>query len=92
LIAHSEAAERRFAAQWTGHTLSVLWENISGATGQGFINTGYTDHYVRVKAVHPRVLTNLITPARLDRLDANQISASPILDEVERHGETTWMT
>lgn len=92
LIAHSEAAEQRFAAQWTGHTLPILWENISGATGQGFVNTGYTDHYVRVKAVHPRVLTNLITPARLDRWDANQIGASPILDEDERHGETTWMT
>ena len=39
-----------------------LWEQVGGATDEGFINGGYTPNYMRVQAAHPRVLTNLVTP------------------------------
>jgi threonylcarbamoyladenosine tRNA methylthiotransferase MtaB len=80
LLALAEDGERRFAERALGQTLSVLWENIAGATEDGFINVGYTDNYVRVHCTHPRVLTDNITSARLDALQPNGVLAHPILD------------
>jgi hypothetical protein len=77
--------EQRFAASFVGDTVPVLWEHVSGATQDGFINVGYTDCYVRVRCIHPRVLTNHITPARVDSYDPVQQAAqvSPILEPVD---------
>ncbi|MBX3062944.1 MAG: tRNA (N(6)-L-threonylcarbamoyladenosine(37)-C(2))-methylthiotransferase MtaB [Anaerolineae bacterium] len=57
--------ERRFVDQFVGSKRSVLWEAISGATDAGYINNGYTDNFIRVRAVAPQVLTDQITEARL---------------------------
>lgn len=81
---HALAAEmeRRYAESFVGGTAPVLWEHVSGATQDGFINVGYTDCYVRVRAVHPRVLTNQITLATLGGYDPvrQQLQVSPILE------------
>lgn len=69
LAQHMEA---RFADSQTGQVLPVLWEHISAATQDGFVNMGYTDNYIRVRCTHPRVFTNHITPAVLLRYDTAQ--------------------
>lgn len=73
----ADEMERQYAAQFAGAVLDVLWEQITGATEDGFVNVGYTDNYIKVRGVHPRVLTNMITPARMD---ANAVSAVPIIE------------
>jgi threonylcarbamoyladenosine tRNA methylthiotransferase MtaB len=80
LIALSEAAERRFAERFSGQALPVLWEQVAGATEAGFINVGYTDHYIRVGCVHPRVLTDHILPARLGEYARGQMGAALVMD------------
>jgi threonylcarbamoyladenosine tRNA methylthiotransferase MtaB len=80
LLALAEQNEGRFAAQALGQTRSVLWEHISGATEDGFINVGYTDNYIRVHCTHPRVLTDHITPAHLKRYESNGVQALPVLE------------
>lgn len=65
LLALSDAMEAQFAQTLQGTSQSVLWEQITGSTPEGFINTGYTDNYMRVKTVHPRDLTNIITPTHM---------------------------
>ncbi|MDX1995335.1 MAG: tRNA (N(6)-L-threonylcarbamoyladenosine(37)-C(2))-methylthiotransferase MtaB [bacterium] len=88
---HALAArmETDFARSFVGQAGDVLWEQIAGATEDGFINVGYTDNYIRVRSVQPRVLTNYITPARLDAYDdALQVmQVTPLLGAVtiERH-------
>ena len=66
LLALSQRLEARFAALLRGAEHEVLWEQVTGATPAGFTITGYTDNYMRVKTVHPRDLTNVITRAQLD--------------------------
>lgn len=66
LLALSESLERRFAERLLGTNQAVLWEQISGATPEGFINCGYSDNYMRIRAVHPRDLSNVITETRLE--------------------------
>ena len=81
---HALAAtmERQFAGRFVGRMADVLWEHVAGATEDGFINVGYTDSYVRVRCIHPRVLTNHITGARMERFDPDlgQLYATPVLD------------
>lgn len=81
---HTLAAtmEQDFARRFLGRTAEVLWEHVAGATEDGFINVGYTDSYVRVRCIHPRVLTNHITGARMERFDADmsQVVVTPVLD------------
>lgn len=76
----SEQMEIRFAERAVGQTLPVLWEHISGATQDGFMNVGYTDNYIRVGCIHPRVLTNQITPARLLRHKGQQMDVIPMMN------------
>lgn len=71
--------ERRYAAGLRGHTLDVLWEQVAGATPEGFINVGYTDTWTRVRAVHPRALENRIVPAQLGRYENGALQATPLL-------------
>ncbi len=78
LLALAAEMEQRFAARYLQRVLPVLWEQVSGATGAGLLNVGYTDNYIRVQAVHPRVLTGSIIPARLEQL-APQQSIAPVL-------------
>lgn len=75
------AMEERFATRFVGGVSEVLWEHVNGATQDGFINIGYTDNYIRVRTVHPRVLTNHITPARLDVFDGDLrlVEVTPVL-------------
>jgi threonylcarbamoyladenosine tRNA methylthiotransferase MtaB len=77
LIALAEEGERRFAMGFLGQSLPVLWENIAGATEDGFINVGYTDNYVRVRCIHPRVLTDNIISARLEHYEADGTRVIP---------------
>ena len=51
-----------------GATSSLMGE-CHGSTPDGFINVGYTDTYLRVKAIHPRPLTNHLIPAQLGHYD-----------------------
>lgn len=83
LQAMERTMAQRFAEQFTGKVLPVLWEQVGGATEEGFINIGYTDNYIRVRAIHPRVLSNLITPVENGRYDdtLQQVYAKPILEE-----------
>ena len=82
LQALSGTLESRFAERFTGAVQPVLWEHVAGATEDGFINVGYTDSYIRVRTIHPRALTNLITPARLEQFDAalGQMQVSPLIE------------
>ena len=61
----SQALERGFAQRLIGTRHSVLWEQVIGATPDGFVHTGYTDNYVRVRTIHPRNLSNIITDTEL---------------------------
>lgn len=61
LLALSDEGAQRFARRFVGQSVTVLWEQVSGATPDGFVNSGLTDHYVRVELVAPEVLTNTIS-------------------------------
>ncbi|MCU0512822.1 MAG: tRNA (N(6)-L-threonylcarbamoyladenosine(37)-C(2))-methylthiotransferase MtaB [Anaerolineae bacterium] len=80
LLAHAAAQEERFAARYAGRALPVLWEHISGASEHGFLQGGYTHHYLRVQAVHPRILTNHITPALLGAYNQGAVQATPVIE------------
>ena len=82
LLALSEQMEQQYCNRHIGDSLPVLWEQVAGASDEGFFNVGYTPNYVRVACVHPRVLTNLITPAVLERFDAEkrQMIVKPLLN------------
>ncbi|HMM28773.1 MAG TPA: tRNA (N(6)-L-threonylcarbamoyladenosine(37)-C(2))-methylthiotransferase MtaB [Aggregatilineaceae bacterium] len=61
LLALSDEGAERFARRFVGQGVTVLWEQVSGATPDGFVNGGLTDHYVRVELVTPEVLTNTLS-------------------------------
>src|SRR5258708_3950854 len=54
LRAINEANRQRFAECFTGKTLPVLWEAISGASEDGFINGGYPDTICRRAPGYPK--------------------------------------
>lgn len=80
LLALSEAMESNFAQTLENANHVVLWEQITGSTPDGFINTGYTDNYMRVKAIHPRDLTNMITQTYLGQYVDGAIQGRPVLE------------
>lgn len=61
----SGSMTERFAERLRGTDSAVLWEQIDGATPEGFLHTGYTENYMRVRATHPGNLTNHITATEL---------------------------
>ena len=61
LLKLSETMEGDFAASLLGSAQEVLWEQVIGATPEGFVLSGYTDNYMRVRTTHPRDLSNVIT-------------------------------
>ena len=65
LLAMSEAMSARFAGSLAGLRLPVLWEGVTGATPDGFLQSGYTSNYMRVRTIARRDLTNHITPTEL---------------------------
>ena len=65
LLSLSDTMEKTFAASLKGTRQAVLWEQISGASPQGYIHSGYSDNYMRVRTIHPQNLSNLITAAQL---------------------------
>ena len=71
--------ERLYAGRILGQTQDVLWEQVAGATPDGFVNVGYTDTWVRVRALHADSLCNRITPARLERLEDRVVRALPLV-------------
>jgi threonylcarbamoyladenosine tRNA methylthiotransferase MtaB len=71
MIELATAQEIRFMEQFIGKQVEVLWEHVQGSTPHGFINIGYTHNYIRVQAIHPRVLTDLITPLEITDLKGN---------------------
>ncbi|RMG87763.1 MAG: tRNA (N(6)-L-threonylcarbamoyladenosine(37)-C(2))-methylthiotransferase MtaB [Chloroflexi bacterium] len=80
LLQHSSQQEERFARRFIGQKLHVLWEQVIGATEDGFISVGYTENYIRARAIHPRPLTNLITPVQaLDYVDG-QLIVNPVIE------------
>ncbi len=74
-----EALASDYARDIEGQTQEVLWEQVAGATPEGFVNVGYTDTWMRVRAIHPWPLTNRITAARLGRYLDGEVQATPIL-------------
>ena len=78
----AQTMETRFAQSFTNNIMSVLWEGVAGSTEEGFINIGYTDNYIRVRAIHPRVLSNMITPVSMDDYDSTnrQFNVTPLFD------------
>lgn len=81
LLALSEQMTQTFAAKLKGTRQAVLWEQISGASPQGYIHSGYTDNYMRVKTAHPRSLTNLITSTQLGHYTNGAIHGTVTEDE-----------
>ncbi len=77
MLALSREGEYCFAERFVGETLPVLWEQVAGATEDGFINVGYTGNYIRVTCVHPRALTNHIISARMDGYADGQVHVTP---------------
>jgi threonylcarbamoyladenosine tRNA methylthiotransferase MtaB len=69
LLSLSKQLEATYARQFVGQTLDVLWEQVGGVTQEGFINVGYTDNYLRVRMIHPRAFTNMVTPAQMVAYD-----------------------
>ncbi len=80
MIALAQAGEERFMRQQLGGLAPVLWEQVAGATPEGFVNVGYTHHYLRVKAIHPRPLTNLTTPTLLQNVQEGVLLGQPVLE------------
>jgi threonylcarbamoyladenosine tRNA methylthiotransferase MtaB len=77
LLSLSQKGERRFAERFVGKNLSVLWEQVAGATEDGFINVGYTGNYIRVTCIHPRALTNNVITVRMERYVDGQMRVTP---------------
>ncbi len=69
MLSLSDEGGRRFAGRFVGQVMPVLWEQVVGASADGFHNAGLTDNYLRVSLTAPEVLTNQITPIRLTRVE-----------------------
>lgn len=80
LLEWASAQEERFAGQFTGQALPVLWEQVTGSSEQGFMQAGYTHNYIRVQATHPRILTNMITPALMGKVVNGSVQTLPVIE------------
>ncbi len=78
MLAQSDDDAARFYARFIGREMAVLWEQISGATEDGYANSGLTDNYIRVDMNFPAVLTNTISPVRLAGLTDRGLRAEPV--------------
>jgi threonylcarbamoyladenosine tRNA methylthiotransferase MtaB len=80
LIEWAAAQEQHFAQKHQGQTLPVLWEHVTGSTEAGFVQGGYTPNYIRVQTVHPRILSNTITPAILGEVNDAVAQGHPVIE------------
>lgn len=74
-----ERQQRDFAEGLVGQTQAVLWEQVAGATPQGFVNVGYTDTWLRARAVHRQALVNRIVPGVPLRFEDGALQVRPLL-------------
>ncbi len=65
----AEESARRFAQQFVGETLDVLWEQPEGDACW----SGYTDNYIRVVTRHDKDLSNVLAPTRLIESDTDSV-------------------
>ena len=86
LLDLSDAMIKRFAERQRGSDAEVLWEQISGATPDGFVHHGYSENYMRVRAVHAVDLTNSITDAKLGAYIGGVIHGRVKLNEAAGFG------
>jgi hypothetical protein len=80
MIALADTMQQRFGERYAGATRPVLWEHVTGATEDGFVNVGYTDNYIRVSCIDARVLTGSVLPAHLTTYDAKRQQMQASLD------------
>lgn len=80
LLEWASRQENHFAERYIGQELPVLWEQVSGSSDAGFVQTGYTHNYIRVQTVHPRVLSNLISPATLNNIKDGVVNVTPVIE------------
>jgi threonylcarbamoyladenosine tRNA methylthiotransferase MtaB len=66
-------AAQAFRQRFLGRTAEVLWETTRGATPQGWMLSGLSDHYLRVRTITPLPLTNQISTVRLMSLIGDEI-------------------
>lgn len=71
---------RAYRQGFIGRELPVLWESISGCGPGGWQVTGLTGNYLKVTAQSAQSLWNVITPVRLEALDAQGLLGS-LVDE-----------
>jgi threonylcarbamoyladenosine tRNA methylthiotransferase MtaB len=78
----ARAGQRAYAQRYVGRTLPVLWEQVAGATPDGFVNVGFTGNYLRVVAIDRRPLTHHLLDARLLEWDEalQQMKATPVVE------------
>ena len=62
------ASGHTYRQGFIGGVLPVLWESAVALSPRGWEMSGLTDNYLRVHAVAPRPLWNMITPVRLTAL------------------------
>ena len=75
----SDEMERHYVKRFCETVQPVLWEQVAGATEDGFINVGYTDNYIKVRGISPRSLVNHVTLARIMNVDDQGVHAVPII-------------
>jgi threonylcarbamoyladenosine tRNA methylthiotransferase MtaB len=80
LLEWASEQEIRFAAGFSGQELPVLWEQVTGSSDAGFMQAGYTHNYIRVQCVHPRILTNMITPAMMGTVVDGVAQVLPVIE------------
>jgi threonylcarbamoyladenosine tRNA methylthiotransferase MtaB len=80
LLEWASQQEIRFAHGFEGQELPVLWEQVTGSSEAGFMQAGYTHNYIRVQCVHPRILTNMITPAMIGQVVNGIAQVQPVIE------------
>jgi len=78
LLNLSSQMERRFGETLCGTDNDVLWEQVKGATPDGYVLSGYSDNYMRVRTVDRRDLTNVITKTKLGAYTDGEIHGTLI--------------
>ena len=86
MLVLSDEGAQRFYRRFVGREMTVLWEQIAGASECGYFNSGLTDNYIRVEMTAPRVLTNWIEPVRLTEVTERGMRAEigPAMHEQTR--------
>ena len=84
LLKLSSQMEQHFAETLRGTEDDVLWEKVKGATPDGYVLSGYSDNYMRVRTIDRRDLTNVVTKTKLGAYTDGEIHGTLI--EKRRRG------